>query len=49
MGLYESHALATSNGQSATQLITDDPVVGHNNQIVPRNLKLKTMENVVGN
>ena len=47
MGIYETHALSAKQGSQATQVLSDDPLVGQNNQIVPRNLKLKTMENVV--
>ena len=42
IGSYESHALG-EDGHNATQVLGDEPVKGINNQIVPRNLKLKTV------
>jgi hypothetical protein len=44
LGIYEAHALHGQEGYIATKVIGDDPVVGTDNSIVPRNLKLKTVD-----
>jgi hypothetical protein len=43
MGIYETHAL--QEGILATQVIGDAPVVGPNNEMVPRNLKINSVGN----
>lgn len=44
MGTYESYALHGREGPMATKVIGDTPVEGHNQTIVPRNLKIETVE-----
>lgn len=47
LGLYESHALTADEGGQTTQVIGDAPLTGRNNQIVPRDLKLKTVDSTM--
>lgn len=44
LGTYEKHALFGHEREFATQVLGDEPVTGYENTVVPRNLKLKTLE-----